>query len=306
MATEILRRTGLPEDDACLVAKCLTHVDLRGVFSHGTRQLQRYVHQYQEGELNPRPEIRILQETPVSALFSGEGGLGYLAATRATEAAIRKANESGLATVATRYNGHVGSMGIYARMALPHGLITIGFAGGSDWEAPGDPDATVWDAVKAPPMCFGIPTAGDPPFVFDFNVNMFTDRARLEQAAVEFTDPFLKSLGLKFVSTILGGALAGTMPAGEREYPGANRGFLLIALRPDLVGDAEGFRSEVTRIIASSRSLEPIPGKETAEVPGSLEWQRERDWSLDGIPLPEANRHTLEKVASSLGVSVPW
>ena len=306
MATEILRRTGLPEHDASHVAHCLTQVDLRGIFSHGTRQLQRYVRQYQAGELNPCPEIEILRETPVSALFSGDGGLGYLVATRATETAVEKATQSGLAAVATRYNGHVGSMGIYARMALRSGLVTVGFAGGSDWQAPSDPDATVWNAMKAPPMCFGIPTAEDPPFVLDINVNMFTDRARLEQAALEFTNPFVKSLGLKFVSTLLGGVLAGSMPADERAFPGANRGFLLIALRPDVVGDAEGFRKEVARIVASSRALKPIPGKETAEVPGSLEWQRERDWSRDGIPLPEQNRHTLEEVAAGLDVPVPW
>ena len=208
--------------------------------------------------------------------------------------------------MATRYNGHVGSMGIYARMALKDGLITFGVAGGSDWQPPSDPEATVWDAVRAPPMCFGIPTAEGPPFVLDINVNMFKDRDRLERAALEYTNPFVKSLGLKFVSTLLGGVLAGTMPADERAFPGANRGFLLIALRPDVVGDAEGFRKEMTRIIASSRSLKPIPGKETAEIPGSLEWQRERDWSRDGIPLPEQNRHTLETVASSMGIGVPW
>ncbi len=46
---------------------------------------------------------------------------------------------------------------------------------------------------------------------------------------------------------------------------------------------ADGFRKAVTRIIASSRALRPIPGKETAEIPGSLEWQRERDGSRNGI-----------------------
>ena len=52
--TEVLRKVDLPADDAALVARYLVDVDLRGVVSHGTRQLQRYVAEFCEGRINPR------------------------------------------------------------------------------------------------------------------------------------------------------------------------------------------------------------------------------------------------------------
>ena len=41
-ATEVLCKVHLPDGDAALIARYLVDVDLRGVVSHGTRQLQRY------------------------------------------------------------------------------------------------------------------------------------------------------------------------------------------------------------------------------------------------------------------------
>jgi LDH2 family malate/lactate/ureidoglycolate dehydrogenase len=80
----------------------------------------------------------------------------------------------------------------------------------------------------------------------------------------------------------------------------------MVAVRPDLVGEADRFRSEVTRIIADSRKLQPLPGLQTTEVAGSLEWQRERDWSLEGIPIARAHREALEGLARDLSLKVPW
>ena len=116
--TDVLRKVDLPADDATLIARYLVDVDLRGVVSHGTRQLRRYVAEFREGRINPRPEIAQVMDAPSMAIFDGDGGAGYLVATRATEAVIEKAKANGIAVVCTRNHGHVGSVGIYARLAL--------------------------------------------------------------------------------------------------------------------------------------------------------------------------------------------
>ena len=177
--TEVLRNVHLPDGDAALIARYLVDVDLRGVVSHGTRQLQRYVAEFQEGRINPQPEIAQIMDAPSMAIFDGDGGTGYLVATRATEVVIEKAQANGIAVACTRNHGHVGSVGIYARLALACDLATFSVAGGVAWEKPTSPDATVWDAMGAPPMCFGIPTAEGPPFVLDMNANMLKDRSKL-------------------------------------------------------------------------------------------------------------------------------
>lgn len=302
--TDVFKALRLPDEDAALIAHYLVGVDLRGVSSHGTRQLRRYVPEFQNGLVNTRPDIDVVNETPVSVVLDGDGGAGYLAATLATKKVIEKAKQQGIAMAATRNHGHVGSEGIYARLAQD--LVTFSVAGGTNWSKPADADATVWDAMKAPPMCFGIPSDGNPPFVFDANANMLRDPSRLAEALETFPDFIFKSLGFKFVSTLLGGILAGTVPEGKRKFSGANRGFLIVALDPGVAQDAGDFKREVSRIISESRSLKPMPGLPTAELPGSLEWQREQTWRVEGVPLAEDHKDLLASVAKTLNLSVPW
>jgi len=303
-ATDVFKTLNLPDADAALIARYLVGVDLRGVSSHGTRQLRRYVAEFRDGLVNTRPDIQVVNETPVSVVLDGDGGAGYLVATQATGKVIEKAKVQGIAMAATRNHGHVGSEGIYARLAPD--LVTFSVAGGTDWSKPIEGDATVWDAMKAPPMCFGIPSEGSPPFVFDMNANMLRDPNRLKEALETFPDLIFKSLGLKFVSTLLGGILAGTVPEGERKFAGATRGFLIVALDPAKLNEAGDFKREVSRIISETRSLKPMPGLASAELPGSLEWQREKDWRVEGIPMTESHKELLRSIADAQGLSVPW
>ena len=110
-ATEVLRRVQVPEGDAALIARYLVAVDLRGVATHGTRQLRRYVAEFREGRINPQPEIAQVVDAPAMAIFDGDGGAGYLVATRATQAVMEKAKANGVAVGCTRNHGHVGSAG---------------------------------------------------------------------------------------------------------------------------------------------------------------------------------------------------
>ena len=308
MTVEILCRVGVRDADAACIADCLVQVDQRGVFSHGTRQLRRYVPEFRDGRINPAPDVRLVREMAVTSVHNGDGGAGYLAAVRATEAVVQKAGVQGIAISSTRNHGHVGSLGIYARMALCHDLVSFSVAGACNWQPPAEPDATVWDAMKSPPMCLAVPASEGPPLVLDMSANMFRQQDELEEMVRRFPEPVLKSLGLKFAATLLGGVLAGMASSEEHDpaFSAAVRGFLIVAFRPDAAGDGDGFVREVTRIITASRALKPMPGYETAELPGSLEWQRERDWARDGIPLSAAHRETLETVAESVGVGVPW
>ncbi len=303
----VLERLGLPQADAQHIATCLVQVDLRGVFSHGTQRLKSYVDQYSNGELNPRPQIEVVRDEPSVIVMEGDGGLGYLVAAQATERLIEKAEKTGLALAATRHHGHVGSVGIYARLALERDLVSFGVAGGRNWQAPDGPGVTVWDAMSSPPMCFAIPTAEGPPFVLDMSANFFRHRDMLEEGMVKFPEAVIKSLGLKFVSTLLGGMLAGSLEeASESAYTAATRGFFMLALRPDMVGDVEYFKAEVQRISVASRALPPMKGQQSAEVAGSLEWRREREWRPSGIPLGDKHREQLAEIAQRVGVEVDW
>ncbi len=307
-ATEVLRKVHLPDGDAALIARYLVDVDLRGVATHGTRQLRRYVAEFREGRINPHSEIRQIMDAPSMAIFDGDGGAGYLVATRATEAVIEKAKANGIAVVSTRNHGHVGSAGIYARLALTRDLATFSVAGGIAWTKPTRPDATVWDAMSAPPMCFGIPTAENPPFVLDMNANMLKDRSKLAEALQTFPDFIFKSLGMRFTSWFLAGILAGTAtPESHKpKFASATRGFMIVAIDVARLGDLEAYKAEISRILCESRSLNPMPGLASAEVPGSLEWQREQTREQSGIPLTEEHLDMLQRIATEIDVPIPW
>ncbi len=305
---EILQRVGVPEDDAACIADCLVQVDMRGVFSHGTRAVRRYVDEYRSGTINRRPALSVVRESHATATLDGDGGLGYLVATRAAEIAVTKALANDIAMVGTRHHGHVGSLGIYARRLLHDSLACFAVAATRDWSPPERrPDTTIYDAVNYPAMCFGIPSAEGAPFVLDMNANLF-DRSALELAMEHFPAGVFKGLGITYVATLLGGLLAGALPAGDTgaPYTAATRGLLIIAFRPDVFGDPATFREHVARVMSESCALPPLPGESSAELAGTLEWQRERAWADAGVPLDRSHVELLEDVARELGVAAPW
>ena len=79
-----------------------------------------------------------------------------------------------------------------------------------------------------------------------------------------------------------------------------------MALDPAKLNEAGDFKREVSRIITETRSLKPMPGLASAELPGSLEWQREKDWRVAGIPMTESHKELLRSIADAQGLAVPW
>ena len=307
-ATLALSTAGAHPGDAAQIAGYLVDVDLRGVTSHGTRQVRRYVPEFRDGHINPAPSRRIHTEADNSIRYDGDGGAGYPVAALAVDAACSKASHTGLALATTFHHGHVGSAGIWARRALSHGLVSWCVAGGTGWRKPTAGDATVWDAMTAPPMCFGVPAEGEgPPLVLDMNANQFGTGDRAEAAlAAGFHRSVFGSLGMRFISTLLAGSLAGTHDgATDTRWGKATRGFLFVAIDPALIGDADAFRATVREVIDQSLSLRPMAGTDVAALPGTLEWQREREWATTGIPIPDEHRQMLEMVAADLAIDTP-
>ncbi len=56
----LAERAGMRVEHATLLADLLVSNDLRGVFSHGSRQIATYARDLREGKLNPRPQVRTL------------------------------------------------------------------------------------------------------------------------------------------------------------------------------------------------------------------------------------------------------
>src|SRR6187399_1025576 len=87
----VFLRMGCSDVHATTAARVLLSADLRGVDSHGIARLSGYVRLWEVERINPRPAIRIVHETPSTAVIDGDRGLGLVVAPAAIEIAIEKA-----------------------------------------------------------------------------------------------------------------------------------------------------------------------------------------------------------------------
>src|SRR5215813_12116466 len=107
-----LAKVGMPEADARLGAEILIDADLMGVDSHGIAHLNThrgYVPGFAQGIVNPTPNIRIVRETPSTALVDGDRGFGLIVGHRAMSIAIEKARTAGSGLVAVTNSRHFGA-----------------------------------------------------------------------------------------------------------------------------------------------------------------------------------------------------
>jgi len=52
--------------------------------------------------------------------------------------------------------------------------------------------------------------------------------------------------------------------------------------------------------------MKPFPGYNRAELTGGLEWQWEREYTRDGIPISLDHQESLEKIATKLEIETPF
>ena len=111
-AVQVLMKIGVPEEDAQIAADVLVRADLRGVETHGMsyNNLGRiYVPGIRDRGVNPQAQIKIVNETPVTALVDGDNGMGLVVGARAMNLAIEKAKHSYIGMVAVRNSHHFGA-----------------------------------------------------------------------------------------------------------------------------------------------------------------------------------------------------
>jgi L-2-hydroxycarboxylate dehydrogenase (NAD+) len=121
----VFQKMGVPEKDARITTDVLVLADLRGIASHGVARLRRYVDGLKSGMMVAQPQVKIVTETPATALIDAGAGLGQPVSHRAMEKAIKKALDVGAGFVTVRNSNHYGIAGYYAMMALAHDCIGI-------------------------------------------------------------------------------------------------------------------------------------------------------------------------------------
>ena len=161
----IFGKIGCPENQAKLATEVLLKADLRGIDSHGIARLSGYVRLWEKKRVNSSPSIKIVHESPSTAVVDGDSGLGLVVAPKAMEIAISKARQAGTGWVAVKNSNHFGIAGYHAMMALSHDMIGIAMTNASPLVAP---TFSIERLLGTNPIAVAIPALTQPPFVADF------------------------------------------------------------------------------------------------------------------------------------------
>ena len=332
-AAQVLVAHGVLEEHARVTARRLVEADLRDRTGHGIIRLPQYAERIEAGGINLGPDIRILHETPVSALVDGDNGLGQVVMTLAVETAIEKAKISGLAWVGTVRSNHAGAAGVYTALAMREDLIGVYFAVASANVMP--PWGGRERLLGTNPVAVAIPAGDEVPFQLDIATTVASHgtikvKALAKEAMPEgwvidmngepITDPeradegFLmpiggyKGSGLNFAIGVLAGILNGAAFGRDAfehravyDVP-ANTGQAILVIRPDLFLSLEEFKREMDRqlrVFRGSESMTDEPVRLAGERAAAIEAERR----LNGVPVPDPLVAKLRALAERIGLA---
>ena len=227
---EVLIRMGFSAGDSKECAKVFLAAELRGHSTHGVIRINDYYKLWEAGRINTKPDVKIVHQTPSTAVVNGDGTIGMIPAKYSMELAIKKAKDVGTGWVSTFNSCNFGIAGYYAMMALEHDMIGITMTNASPLVAP----TFSADALLGTnPIAIAIPAKKQPPFVADFattpiNRGKFTLAAKKgEKMAPGFAQD--KQGNPTVDPTILekGGSM---LPLGGDRLHGSHKGYCMGAI----------------------------------------------------------------------------
>ncbi|WP_186754698.1 Ldh family oxidoreductase [Echinicola salinicaeni] len=160
----IFIKMGCTEEDAQTATEVLLSADLRGVDSHGVARLSGYVRLWEAGRINTKPNIKIVHESPSTAVIDGDGGLGLVVAPFAMKVAIKKAKNAGTGWVSVKNSNHYGIAGHHAMQALKDDMIGMSMTNASPLVSPTFSKERL---LGTNPIAVAIPANKQPAFVAD-------------------------------------------------------------------------------------------------------------------------------------------
>ena len=284
LATRALRRIGYSGEDAQIIADQLVDNALCGYRFASLPRILAIAGD--EKTRNARRPVSVVHETPLSALLDGGNNVGYVSVYHATQLAIRKARESGFASVGvydSYYSGrnayfvemiaNAGFVGIHAASAQPHVL----------------PIGGLKPAFGTNPLCFGFPSANGP-VIYDMGtasimvgeIQLFAHIGRQLPEGIAFDAdgnptrdanaalqggwvPFggHKGYGLSFAVQALGLLAGAALAHGKvQDY-----GFLLFVLDPKLMLPGGEFPGQMAELVDKIKATPRRPGVDEIRIP---------------------------------------
>ncbi len=268
----------------------------------------------------PRHPMKVMHETPVSALVDGGNNIGYYVVYKGTQMAIEKAKQNGIALIGMYDSGLSGRNAYYVEMIARAGLVGMLFS--SAWPVVA-PEGGKRPMLGTNPLAAAFPTGQEHPMVIDLGTaavmrGEMALRARLgeplpEGVAIDADgkptlDPNAalkgslltfggrdkhKGYALSLMIQTLGAVAGAAIPHGRaRDY-----GHLFIAFRPDLLMPIEQMKAHVDQLIAEIKATPTQDGVDAVRIPSERSFRVRDEARRDGLLIDR-------KVADALKVMV--
>ncbi|AEE15039.1 Malate dehydrogenase [Thermodesulfobium narugense DSM 14796] len=331
-ATQVLKKTSMPESDAKTTATILVKADLRGIETHGLARLPIYVERIKKGGINPKPNFKILKETSATSLIDADSAMGQVAGQFAMSKAIEKANQTSVGISSVRNGNHFGIVAHYLEMALNKNMFGIATTNTSPLLAPFGGRKAI---LGTNPIAFGFPGGQFHPIILDM-ASSVTSRGRIkiaqlnnekipltwavDERGIPTDDPnealkgallpfgAHKGYGLAVIGDILSSVLSGAgylIHTGELykepEKP-QNLGFFMMAVKLEAFIDIDEFNERITDFIKTIKESPKAEGTKEIFMPGEIEYIRESENIKEGTPLGENVVKELKELGNSVGI----
>lgn len=300
LGEQALLRLGFSTDDARIVVDQLIDNALCGYrFAALPRILAIARDQKTKAARTP---IRIVRETPVSALVDGGNNIGYIAAYRGAEIAVAKAKAGGIAVVGVYDSYYSGRNAYYVEMIARAGLVGIHTASAMPHVLP---PGGARPALGTNPLAIGFPSTGDPIIYdigtasmmwgevllhahlglpipegigFDADGQPSTNAADVAKGGIA---PFggHKGYGLSFAIQALGLLGGAALARGNvQDYA-----FLFIAIDPAIMLDHGTFEIMMTELVHRIKATPLAAGASEIRVPSERAFRERARRQVEGI-----------------------
>lgn len=269
---EVFLKMGCSPQDATQAAHVLITADLRGIDSHGVARLIGYVRLWEKKRINTKPNMHIVHESPSTAVIDADEALGLIAAPKAMEIAIQKAESAGTGWVAVRNSNHFGIAGYHAMMALPHNMIGQAMTNASPLVAP---TFSAERLLGTNALALAIPAGSAPAFVADFATTTVANgkleilQRKNEQAPVGWIQDQHGRPTQDPMALSQGGAL---LPLGSERERGSHKGYSLGAWVDIFSGVLSGanYGPWVPPFVSFLSPVDNLPGKGIGHFLGAM------------------------------------
>ena len=339
----IFRCADMRQAHAEVLTTSLVEADLHGIHSHGVMRVLDYVGRLSpvtrvadlsgvRGGVNPRGQPFIERDAGALLRIDGDNSMGQIGITLATQTAIERARDTGIAFVAVGNSNHCGALFWYVQQIVSADMIGIASTNALPTMAPTGGAGRI---VGMNPLGIGIPADRNPAFLMDSafaacargKIQVYAQKGvplpagwALDARGAPTTDPHAAleglirpvgeykginvAMALGVMSSLMSGAGYGTRLGDLPDGPIAGQdGHFVIALDIAKLTELATFKREMDDIIDEIHNVPRADGVERLYCAGELELETARAYGRDGIPLNDETVATVRAAAARVGTT---